>query len=312
MEAAIRKEFGIGVNLKEGHGGIFEVAINDQVVYSNLKQCGRLPEAEEIFQKIRECQGSPEKSRSSAAGKEPDAQTQEGPAGSGCCCPGGARGQGEDSDDCCKPPQDDTTGGGGGSSGSRGKTLVFVAVMLIAIGVASYSFSKKYIARTQDPAQALSMPTGENRSGLSWRNPATFQLQSPAASVSCGVNLSALKGFKEASENKEAIFILLPDENGETPGAVTRHLNTVVKMLSDQGRRIGTLTLGKHREGYRQLIKQFSVQSLPSVIVAGSGCGSIAVSGEITELKLLQAFVQASMKPSSCGTPAGGSSCCPK
>jgi selT/selW/selH-like putative selenoprotein len=54
LAAAVEKEFGIKVNLKEGHGGIFEVAINDQVAYSSLKECGRFPEDEEIFQKIRE------------------------------------------------------------------------------------------------------------------------------------------------------------------------------------------------------------------------------------------------------------------
>lgn len=58
LEAAVKKEFDVRVNLKEGHDGIFEVAINDQTVYSNLKECGRFPEDEEIFQKIREYEGS--------------------------------------------------------------------------------------------------------------------------------------------------------------------------------------------------------------------------------------------------------------
>lgn len=56
LAAALEKEFGIKANLKEGHGGIFEVAVNDQVAYSNLKQCGRFPENEEIFEKIRQHQ----------------------------------------------------------------------------------------------------------------------------------------------------------------------------------------------------------------------------------------------------------------
>ena len=53
MEAAIKKEFDVEVNLKEGVGGVFEVAINEGVVFSNLKE-GRFPENEEIFQKIHE------------------------------------------------------------------------------------------------------------------------------------------------------------------------------------------------------------------------------------------------------------------
>ena len=52
MEAAIKKEFEVEVNLREGVGGIFEVALNDEVVFSNLEE-GRFPENEEILEKIR-------------------------------------------------------------------------------------------------------------------------------------------------------------------------------------------------------------------------------------------------------------------
>ncbi|UCB52781.1 MAG: Rdx family protein [Candidatus Zixiibacteriota bacterium] len=75
MAAAVEKEFGIVANLKEGHGGIFEVALNGRVVFSNLEE-GRFPENEEIFRKIREHQGLPEKSTPSAPGREEDPQTQ--------------------------------------------------------------------------------------------------------------------------------------------------------------------------------------------------------------------------------------------
>ena len=41
------------MTLKEGVGGIYEVALNERVIFSNLKE-GRFPENEEIFEKIRE------------------------------------------------------------------------------------------------------------------------------------------------------------------------------------------------------------------------------------------------------------------
>jgi selenoprotein W-related protein len=53
LEAALKKEFEIDVNLKEGTGGIFEVALNEEVIFSNLEE-GRFPENGEIFEKIRE------------------------------------------------------------------------------------------------------------------------------------------------------------------------------------------------------------------------------------------------------------------
>ena len=53
MQAAIKNEFGISANLKEGEGGIFEVFINGEKVYSN-QTTYRFPNNDEIFDKIRE------------------------------------------------------------------------------------------------------------------------------------------------------------------------------------------------------------------------------------------------------------------
>lgn len=55
MQAAIKKEFGITADLKEGYGGIFEVAINGQIAYTN-RTTGRFPDNDEIFVEIRKRQ----------------------------------------------------------------------------------------------------------------------------------------------------------------------------------------------------------------------------------------------------------------
>ena len=51
MQAAIKNKYGISAVLKEGHSGIFEVSINDDVVYTN-ETTYRFPNDEEIFEKI--------------------------------------------------------------------------------------------------------------------------------------------------------------------------------------------------------------------------------------------------------------------
>jgi hypothetical protein len=184
--------------------------------------------------------------------------------------------------------------------------------MLVAVGVGSYSFSKKYVAKTGSPEQLLSTLANEGTPGQSWRNPAAIKLPSGGTAVSCGVTWSFLRSLDEVVADKEAVFVLLPGEDEDMSGNVSRHVDAVAKILSDQGRQVGAFTLEKHRKGYDQLIRQFSVQSLPGVIVVGRGCGSAAVTGEITETKLLQAFVWASMSPSSCGSAKTSSACCPK
>ena len=51
MQAAIKDAYGITARLKEGAGGIFEVAIDGNVAYSN-QTTYRFPTNEEIFEKL--------------------------------------------------------------------------------------------------------------------------------------------------------------------------------------------------------------------------------------------------------------------
>jgi hypothetical protein len=51
LQEAIKTKYGLTAGLKEGAGGIFEVAIDSKVVYSN-QTTYRFPTDEEIFEKI--------------------------------------------------------------------------------------------------------------------------------------------------------------------------------------------------------------------------------------------------------------------
>ena len=52
LAAAIKDNFGITVTLKEGHGGIYEISVNEDLIYSNQKKGGQFPENAMIFQEI--------------------------------------------------------------------------------------------------------------------------------------------------------------------------------------------------------------------------------------------------------------------
>ena len=58
MAAEITSQFGVTPKLKEGHGGIFEVTVDDLVIYTNGGQCGCLPDSEEVLQMIGKCKAS--------------------------------------------------------------------------------------------------------------------------------------------------------------------------------------------------------------------------------------------------------------
>jgi selT/selW/selH-like putative selenoprotein len=51
LQAAINAKYGITARLREGAGGIFEVSIDDRLVYTN-QDTYRFPENEEIFAEI--------------------------------------------------------------------------------------------------------------------------------------------------------------------------------------------------------------------------------------------------------------------
>ena len=51
MQAAIKSKYGINAELREGVGGIFEVSIDKEVVYTN-ETTYRFPTDEEIFEQI--------------------------------------------------------------------------------------------------------------------------------------------------------------------------------------------------------------------------------------------------------------------
>ena len=53
MAAAIKNKFGIVAELVEGHNGIYEVAINDNVIYSNRGICSQRPKEEQVFEEIQ-------------------------------------------------------------------------------------------------------------------------------------------------------------------------------------------------------------------------------------------------------------------
>jgi hypothetical protein len=116
--------------------------------------------------------------------------------------------------------------------------------------------------------------------------------------------------LERAAADKNAVFILLAGGNEEADRSASMEVEAVVDKLSAKGKSVAAFTLQNKTEGYDQLVKQFSVESFPCVIVAGRGCGAAAVWGEITEGNLVRAFIKASVPASSCG-PQRGSSCCP-
>jgi len=117
----------------------------------------------------------------------------------------------------------------------------------------------------------------------------------------CGTMLSSFASLGQLAGDRDAVFVLLAGEDSRSAEAVGKTVEAAAKKIESHGYRIAPFTLERSAADYARLAKQVPP---PCVVAFGKSGGAVAVSAEITEQKLLQAFVMAMRPPSACG--AGG------
>jgi len=125
----------------------------------------------------------------------------------------------------------------------------------------------------------------------------------PAAVV--GQELAALADLNKLAANRAAVFVFLPAVGPMAGKAPTAPMEAAARTLEAQGKKVGLFTLKTDSPEYEGIAAQVP---LPAVLALVAGRGAKAVTGEITETKLVQAFVAAS---SGGGCGAGGGGCGP-
>jgi hypothetical protein len=246
-----------------------------------------------------------------------DEDGQENPNDAQACCSTASGGG-----DCCSPDSS--------NSGKSWKMLIFLIIVVAAGVVLARSFIKESNSTT-DQAQQL-FAAIQPESGLDTPLPPTVTPQvetpvqpksdtEPAALVSSekkanvsdkavatlwGPELDSLASLNKVAAETDAVFILLAAEDKLKMESVTTEVEAAAKKIQGGGSRICAFTLKKDAPNYAQLAKQFSI---PCVLAMVKGRGLRAVSGDITEAKLIQAFVMASRPQSGCCP--GASSCGP-
>ena len=113
--------------------------------------------------------------------------------------------------------------------------------------------------------------------------------------------IGALSDLNTLATDMAGVFVFLPGKDETTDKAPTKQILGAAKTIEPQaGGKIGSFTLKTGSRDYGQIAAQMAV---PGVLAMVKGRGMAPVSGEITETKLVQAFVAAS---SSGGCGAGG------
>jgi hypothetical protein len=125
--------------------------------------------------------------------------------------------------------------------------------------------------------------------------------------TSVGTSIGLFAELNSLAAQTDAVFVFLPGKDAKAVNAPSKMMIAAARLVETKaGKKCGLFTLKAGSQDYDQLAGQVS---LPAVLAMVKGGGMSAVSGEITESKLVQGYVAASQS-GGCATGAG-SSCCP-
>jgi len=128
-----------------------------------------------------------------------------------------------------------------------------------------------------------------------------------ASETSVGTSIGAFAELNTLAAKTDAVLVFLPGKDDKAVSAPSKVMMEAARLIETKaGKKCGLFTLKAGARDYDQMAGQVS---LPAVLAMVKGGGMSAVSGDITESKLVQSFVAASQS-GGCATGAG-SSCCP-
>ncbi|NLF18961.1 MAG: hypothetical protein GX595_17155 [Lentisphaerae bacterium] len=124
-----------------------------------------------------------------------------------------------------------------------------------------------------------------------------------AAETSVGTEIGAISDLNRLAADQTGVFVFVPSRKADAAPPPKAPMEAAARTISAQGNKIGLFTLKVGTSDYEQIAMQVVA---PGVLALAKGGGMKAVSGEITETKLVQAFVAASSAGGGCGPASGG------
>ena len=205
------------------------------------------------------------------------------------CCEGGS---------CCPPAR--------AGASQKVKLIAFVLIVVAAGVVLANSLMRRSRAEADQSrggfatdmiASALQTASSQPAAGS---DSSTVALASPWET-----SLSSLDELNTASADIQAVFVLVGSESDRASAALSQPMAAAVKALKGGGGSLRTYYLQPGTADYENLSKQ---AKLPCILAMVKGGGMAVVSDEVSESKLIQAYVTASRPGSAC---CPGGSCCP-
>mgnify|MGYP001166000839 CR=1 FL=1 len=205
-------------------------------------------------------------------------------------------------------------GSGTPSSSSKMKRAVFLIVLLAVGGIFAYKASikqkdsqniasKKNIEFTVVKTSSKAVPETK----LSTVKPETenVTVREPVKEgKKIGEYLTSLSDLDKIVLNQDAVFIFVPTAKDElADNKIKDAVIAAQRTLKENNVTVGLYTLSPSSPDYFMLSAKVAS---PAILVAGRGRGMGVVSGEVTEAKLLQAYMASLRGGGCCGSSSSG------
>jgi hypothetical protein len=192
--------------------------------------------------------------------------------------------------DCGKP-----------SGNKKAKAVICLVVLLAVCGIFVY---KAKSAKQSVPAVTETLFAAPTANQATGQEPAVKSVEDKKM---VGEFLDSLASLNKVAINQDSVFVFVPaNENGTISKETINAIASTEQKLKSSGISIGLYTLRfSPSKEYASIAKQLT---LPGMLVMSKGKGMGAVSGEITETKLLQAYVASSRAGGGCCPSGGGGS----
>ncbi|MFC1566849.1 hypothetical protein ACFL4A_03300 [bacterium] len=193
--------------------------------------------------------------------------------------------------DCSKPTNKKKT-----------KMIVFLLILALAGSILGY----KLLNANKTDANNINSNSSESQDSDLYLDKINSQeVVNSRAQKNIGQSLSSFSLLNDLAVNQDAVFVFIPNKDEKHVDSTTVDAVSIAEqVLKANGIQVGLYTLQTDSPEYTSIASQ---ASLPGILVVKKGGGMAMVSGDVTESKLVQAYVSCS-RSGGCGT---SSSCEP-
>jgi len=176
------------------------------------------------------------------------------------------------------------------------KNVQLWKIAVCVLGVLMIAGAITYVLITRMAASSVAKPNSSSA-------PANEPVNTPTAD---GVGeLNWMTNLDSKYETNDYIFVVFPG-NDELTTKADQAVKTAMEKIRQSGTGVDTMTLSSSAPEFQATLERLAIQKLPAVLLLAPTRQGVVVKVDITETKLLQAFLslQKTCVP-------GASGCCP-